>query len=565
MIASPPKSDDTAVIPSPPPPAASSRRSDLLALLLFLAALGIWQFTTPQQGGFWWSDAPRHALDGAFYRDLARELPFTHLKEFATEYYLQFPALTVLFYPPVFAVIEAVFFGLFGVSHPVAQLSVAFLTFIASIGAYRLLRRWLTPVFSASVVLLFLGLPEVALWGRQIMLELPACTFLFWAAHYGLRSIEEEKPRYFYGATILLLLGIYTKQTVVFLLPVLLLLMLRSKGWALLRSRTFWWNGVIFAVGLLPLAVVTLVYGHVNFNSVAGGSWTPAPVFSVASFTFYLRELPSQAGWPVVVLAGVFLGVAAFHRPWRTGGWAALSLWLLFGYIFFTLIALKEPRHTVVLLLPLAFAALETIRRTLPARIAPVAAMLFAGGVFASTMAYQPVPYIDGYKAASDLVAAKAPKHSTILFSGYRDGSFIFNMRTHEERRDLTVLRADKILLRVTQRRELGVQELGLEEPQILELLDRYGVSYIVNQPNFWDDLEAMQRFQRALARGPFEKVSTIVVTANTGHEDHQLEVYKRVGEITERRGPIKLELPIINVVIEGELGKRVRTNERRH
>src|SRR6266852_9337259 len=93
-------------------------------LLLFLAVLILFQ-TSPTNGDFWWSDAPRHALDGAFYRDLLHDLPLDRIKEYAIDYYLQYPALTILFYPPLFPLVEALFFALFGVSHTTAQMAVA--------------------------------------------------------------------------------------------------------------------------------------------------------------------------------------------------------------------------------------------------------------------------------------------------------------------------------------------------------------------------------------------------------------------------------------------------------
>lgn len=534
------------------------RKPTEVAVLLILLAAAAWlYFTSPREGNFWWSDAPRHAMDGAFYRDLAGQMPVTRLKQFAIDYYLQYPALTILFYPPMFAWVEAVFFALFGVSHPVAQLSIAFFTFLAAWGGYRLLRRWSSRVWAASAVVLFLGFPEVALWGRQVMLELPACAFLFWGVHVFLRYLEEDRPRLLYVSVLLLLGGIYTKQTVIFILPVLLWALWRAKDGAMLRLRPVWIAGVAFAVGLLPLAVVTMLFGHVNFSSVQGTGWNQMPVFSAASWVFYARQMPAQVGWPALILAVLFVLASLGNKQWRNGGWRFCLAWLTFGYVFFSLIALKEPRHTLVLLLPVSWLALEGVRRALPARIAPLAGVAVAGAGFLYTMTSIAVPQISGYRAAADYVASVAPHNSTILFSGYRDGSFVFNMRAREDRRDLGVLRSDKILLRVTQRRELGVTEFGLTEDEIIKRLDEAGVSYVVNQPNFWDDLEAMRRMQRVLAGPGFQKVGAIPVTANTGHQDHVLEIYRKVGAVSVKKAPLKVELPIINRSIEGWVGKR--------
>src|SRR5262245_29724666 len=59
----------------------------LAALLLFV--------TAPHNGEFWYSDAPRHALNGVFIKDLFASLP-ADPKSWAMEYYVQYPALTIL-------------------------------------------------------------------------------------------------------------------------------------------------------------------------------------------------------------------------------------------------------------------------------------------------------------------------------------------------------------------------------------------------------------------------------------------------------------------------------------
>ena len=62
-------------------------------LLMAVAALFL---TAPYHKDMWWSDAPRHAMDGAFYSDFARHMPLGHVKQFAMNYYLKYPALTIL-------------------------------------------------------------------------------------------------------------------------------------------------------------------------------------------------------------------------------------------------------------------------------------------------------------------------------------------------------------------------------------------------------------------------------------------------------------------------------------
>src|SRR5271165_5666183 len=157
---------------------SKSRWGDIACLLLLAVAVFLLFKTSPTQGDFWWSDAPRHAMDGVFYYDMARALPVTHLKQWAINYYLQYPAVTALTYPPLFALVEAVFFALFGVSHATAQLTVSAFFLAAAWGAYFLARRWLSRIAALATALLFASTPAIALWGRQVMLEVPTFAFL---------------------------------------------------------------------------------------------------------------------------------------------------------------------------------------------------------------------------------------------------------------------------------------------------------------------------------------------------------------------------------------------------
>jgi hypothetical protein len=154
---------------------------------------------------------------------------------------------------------------------------------------------------------------------------------------------------------------------------------------------------------------------------------------------------------------------------------------------------------------------------------------------------------VQGYAQAAAEVARRAPPDTTVMFSGYRDGSFVFNMRAREDRRDLQVMRADKLLLGVAVRRELGVEQKGLNEAEIVEAINANGVHYVVMQPGFWTDLEAMQRFERVMASDQFEAVARIATPANHKAHETELVIYRNKGAVVPRRQGAEIDLKIIN------------------
>src|SRR5271166_7081664 len=123
----------------------SIRAERLAAGFVFLLGAVLLFVTAPHHGEFWWSAAPRHALNGVFLQDLIVAMP-AHPGTWAMQYYVRYPALTILFYPPLLYVVSAPWYGLFGVSHATALAVVLLHYFALAFGLYRLARCWIGPL-----------------------------------------------------------------------------------------------------------------------------------------------------------------------------------------------------------------------------------------------------------------------------------------------------------------------------------------------------------------------------------------------------------------------------------
>lgn len=533
-------------MPRPDTPAIHAPER-LLAWALVLVCVALLFAQAPHGGAFYWSDSPRHALNGVFVMDLIKAMPIDDPTGYAYRYYAQYPALTILFYPPLFYAISAPFYAVLGVSHETALLVVAIHYLALGLGCWRLARYWLPAAPSLAFAVLVLWLPEVAFWGRQVMLEVPAFAFLVWSAVAVMAYLRDGSPRWLYLGAALLVLGMYTKISVAYMGVVYAVLIAQRDGWASLRNRHHWWVAGLSVVGLLPLAVLTLKFGQANMQSVTGVADAVASRASWQGWVWYLQQIPSQAGWPLTLLGLAGAIMAAWRRIPGLGLW-----WLGFavGYLFFSSIDLKEARHSVFLLPSVVFFAVLWVHTVVPPRLGRWAHAALAMLVLATvglTVWTRPVFYVQGYAQAAAEVARLAPRDSTVMFSGYRDGSFVFNMRAREDRRDLQVMRADKLLLGVAVRREMGVEQKGLTEAEIAEAINANGVRYVVMQPGFWIDLEAMQRFERVMASDQFEEVARIATPANHKAHETELVIYRNKGAVAPRRQGADIELKIIN------------------
>lgn len=513
-----------------------------LAGLLLVAGLGL--ATSPLDGGFWWSDAPRHALNGAFILDTVRDLPLRHPVEYAHRYYLQFPALTVLFYPPLVHGVMAVAFALFGVSAFVAQAVVATFHLALLVAAYGVARRWLARPYAFAAALVGGAGPELLTWSRQVMLDVPVYALITAAAYWFLRWLDDDRPRALVAWVALVVLAVYTKYNAGFIVLPFALATLVARRAEVLRDRRVRTAAVAAAVALAPALLLLLRYGSANLTSVVGSQSTDLPRSSVDAWMFYLHALPNQLGWPALLLAPIGAVAAWRAKTMPRAQWLLLASWWGIGYVLLSCIALREERHSLITLLPLGVFAMYALQRAEPrlGRWTPTAAVALAAGTAAWGLFATPAPNVEGHAQAAQVVVSQARPGENVLFSGYRDGSFIFAMRALNATQ--RTVRADKLLLRMFIARERGVEDRGLQRQDILDLLRKYGIRHVVAEAGFWTDLPSMAALDALLRdRTVFTPVARVPIVSNAGPAAPELVIYEFRGPVDDPPAPLSLEM----------------------
>ena len=527
-------------------------RGRWMARALLLAAVCALYVTAPRDGDFWWFDAPVHAMNGVFVRDFVAAAPLTDPVAFAENYFTVYPALSILFYPPLFYAAEAVLFELFGVHPWVAQLTVSAFTVVFVAGVVALCRTRLGVWPACAAALLALAMPATALWSRQVMLELPACALAVWSSHWLIRYSEERRLWSLLLAALLLCCALYTKQTVAFMIPVEIGFILLAVGTQAFRRREIWMAAGASAVLLLPLGIMTLVFGRFNFEQVAGLSAELPATLSLASLIWYAQRMPAETGWITLALAVLGCWYVARDRVRRIWPlFLLLGLWWAAGYAFFTVIQLKQPRHAFPVYLPvavLAAVALDGIGRRLQARLlAPAVAIV----LFGWTLSLAEVPRVTGHREAAAFVAGRVQVGDRIMFHGHRSGSFIFAMREFAgDGQPITTLRAEKFLVRYRIDRGFGLSDLGRSKEEIARIFEEYGVGYVVFQTDFWTDVPSIQRLEEVLRSDLFTTVAEFPIIG--AEAPARLVVFEYKGPFAEKRAPIVIDIPAVGRKVEG-------------
>lgn len=529
--------------------AASFDHRTYISILLAIT-LGMY-FGLPKRGDIDWADASRHALNGAFVLDFIQQLPWRHPVEFAYDYYRQWPALTILFYPPLFYGVLAAVYSVLGVSEASALLTEVAFLFLLAWGAFRLSRHWLEPPSALAVALLLLGAPELAFWGRQIMLDVPAYAFLVWAAEFLVRHLQSGQRWTLFAAVICVVAAAYTKFNAIFFVVPIAISLAYAYGWRVLRQRAVMQAAALGGALLLPLVGIFFAFGSYNLDQAAALRGAEASRWSIAELSYYAGIMPSVISWPTLAFACLYVLALPFAPALRLARADTIFLgsWLLVGYAFYAMIAVKEPRHILFITYPLALAAVLAIDRTLAKTSLRYAVSLsFAGAILASTLITGTVPAVAGMREAAEAVAQLAPPETNVAFWGSHDGTFVYAMRAYSGRRDLGVVRLDKILLsEVAVYVEHGFKENAIKPDDLTGTLRDLHIQYVVFQTRYHDDLASVKALEEALGSDKFSEVERIPMTANYGKGYMaDLVIYRMKAEVPRGRIAPSMQIKLL-------------------
>ncbi len=508
------------------------RAVQFLPIISILAFAAFLFCATPTNGDFWWFDAPRHAMNGVFLRDLIMEGGLLRPLAFANAYYEQYPAINIGFYPPFLYLSSVPFLIVFGVDHSVSQAVVTGYLGLAGLAVYAICIRTSHRTVATAAAICVMGLPEIALWGSQVQLDVPALALLLWLTYFLLRYMDRMEHQWMWAVAICLGLSILTRIQVLFAaLPASgLLLFYYRRGFEppALKYRI---AALVVAVAIAaPTFFMALYFSQVN-QSLATKMPNMPPLLSTENWTWYLEALPAQLGpWGLclVILGSIASAWHVIARRRAEKDLILLSAMCLSSWIFFTVVSNKEPRFNLPSLPFLVLIAVWGLERC-NIRLARIL-MTLAGGLIAyHAVLASDLPKVTGFREAATLAQQRTQFGMNVLISAHRDGSFIHSMRTTGDRKDIGIRRADKMFVDIKIMRQLGIRDRDLNVAAIEKMLYEEHVTTIVAQEEYLSDQPSMQNFAGLLKSGQnFVKVATIPITGATRKDENTLSIYIR-------------------------------------
>jgi hypothetical protein len=159
------------------------------------------------------------------------------------------------------------------------------------------------------------------------------------------------------------------------------------------------------------------------------------------------------------------------------------------------------------------------------------------------------VPAVAGVRHSAEAVTRLAPPETNIAFWGSRDGTFIYSIRAYSGRRDLGVVRLDKLLLSdLAVYFEHGFKENVIKPDQIADMLRDLHVQYVVFQTRYHDDLTSVRALEEALASDKFDEVERIPMSANYGKRYMaDLVIYRLKAEVPRGRVAPQMQIRLLD------------------
>jgi len=483
------------------------------------------------------NDETIHAFTGRYIADFLSDLPLAHPVQYTYAYYAQYPALGIIHWPPFFHFVEALMFLLFGPSVVTARLTVLLFALVGLYFWWKLVKD-LDNQWTASLSTLLLALsPGLLLYEKAVMLEVPSLAMSIMASYWWVRFLKEGRSRLLYAFVFSASLALLTKQQCIYLALFCPLAATILRKWRLLVG----WSAVkAFAIMLLLVAPFYVLAFSVHLRVISAHlvHWqaTSGPLFKVASSlihrpSYYWAILPRQVGWLVLGLS--FLGMLTFRLWARRENVLVMLAWILACYMTLTSFAAKDPRYIVYWLPPyMYFAAALLTNGSIPRRargLAAVLAVALLGLNTSQAWSFQR-PYVSGFAPVARRVTQNR-ECGVVLFDGDLAENFIFYARLYDEGRCFVVLRKALYVSAIVDR--IGVQELVHTREELDQLIQEYGIKYVVVGDIGTPRFPIQRTLREYLQSGKFKLTDSFPIESNEPEwQGRRFLVYEN-----ERRG----------------------------
>jgi hypothetical protein len=438
---------------------AVAARPALIFAACFVVVLGLqlWTGAYRVERGVY-SDDASHFMNGLVIRDYLTTAPGQNPVAFAESYYLSYPKIAPLMWPPLFHVALGLLLLLGGPPAATALLLVAATAAWLLWRVYGFVRELAGPAAGVLAAALTITTPLVAALSGVVMLDVAIAAMALEAGYWLARYAQSSSPR------DAILFGVFTacacltkgNGVAVVLMPLAFIAITRR--FDLLRKSGLYISAAIVVVFAVPLLATSAMF------DASIGDFGPVTVALVMErIRFYGVHLWEHTGLPILAMAsiGIFLAV---RRGWKQSEPKSLPLAesLVSLMIAGTAFHLLNPhqvsvtRYLTMIVGPVAalacFAAWEVADRLQMLSSRTTARIVTVSALVLSTIVMRPVPRTVtalGYRETIGYLAARgeiAGRRLLVISDEIGEGAFVSEAAVLGLRPAPTMIRGSKLL-----------------------------------------------------------------------------------------------------------------------
>jgi 4-amino-4-deoxy-L-arabinose transferase-like glycosyltransferase len=497
---------------------------------------------------FFFGDEMRHAMTGVFFRDLIVDRPWGHPVQYAYEYYAKYPSLGLLYWPPLFHMVEGLSFLVFGISVLASRLTILAYALVGVFFWYKIAEREGPQPRALASAFMFPLLPPMLQYERVTMLEIPCVATCMVALYFWQSFMREERARDLWWFAAFLCASFYTSQKAAFLVFFVVLHFLVEGRWKLLKRWDVWAAGFLSVAIVAPWYFVMLSKLSISYERVAGRA------FEHVATAYHLSYYPEQILPQLGMLLGI-LGMAGFV-------WAMLRarkehrfflVWIAACYVCYTLIQEKSIRHTFVWIPALVYFALVAVENLLPRRswiIAAFSVLAIYSGVAAL---YTNTAKTDGIEPVAKYLMAQ-PESDVVYYQGFLNGDFIFYVRKYDpEKRRLIAREKQVVATKVNE--GYGTRRILRTPEEIIQMFQEWGIRYAVVENR--DFIDGLSPVRVALLSDQFEAIRTYNIHSDELFlNNRRVVIYRYKGALKRSEATVTLPMMTLREDIKADLNR---------
>jgi hypothetical protein len=497
---------------------------------------------------FFFGDEMRHAMTGVFFRDAMVDQPWSNPVQYAYEYYAKYPALGLVYWPPLFHIVEGVFFLVFGISVLSSRLTILAYALVGVFFWYKIAAREGPQPRALASAFMFPLLPHLLQYERVTMLEIPCVAMCMVALYFWQSFMRAERARDLWWFAAFLSASFYTSQKAAFLAFFVVLHFLVERRWKLLKRWDVWAAGVLSLAIVAPWYFVMLSKLSLSYERVAGHDFKH--VASTYHLTYYPERILPQMG----MLLGI-LGMAGFV-------WAMFRarkehrfflVWIAACYVCYTLIQEKSIRHTMIWIPVLVYFALVTVENLLPRRNWILAAFCVLAAYTLVKALRMETPKLSGIEPIAKYLSMQ-PESDVLYYQGFLNGDFIFHIRKYDPQKRRLVAR-EKQIVAIKVNEGYGTRTILRTPEEVIHMFQEWGIRYAVVESH--DFIAGLSPVRMALLSDRFEMIRSYNIDSTVAYYKNQrITIYRLKGDRKPSEATVTLPMMTLREDIKVQVNR---------